>query len=269
MNVVRSFYGAELTAYRKTGADFATDADLEAEAAVLAELRAARPDDGTLGEETGASEAERSRTWLIDPLCGTRNFAAHAGGFCVNVALRDAGTVRVAAVADPASASVYWTDGEVAVQRIDGADAPIQPSSRSRIIELNADGPSDRIGPDLISDQLFRSWMSPRVSASTIVLPWVASGRRAAYVSDGALVDDVHFAAGIALCVAAGCVVTDLSGGPVGTGQGLAISADEVTHRPGDHVVVSDQVGLLLRLLEGSGQRRRQVTGDGGLLGDD
>jgi hypothetical protein len=44
---------------------------------------------------------------------------------------------------------------------------------------------------------------------------------------------------------------------------------DQVTDRPGDDVVVPLEVGLLLRLLVGTGQRRRQITGDGGLLGDD
>jgi myo-inositol-1(or 4)-monophosphatase len=59
----------------------------------------------------------------------------------------------------------------------------------------------------------------------------VAAGRRAAYVSDGVLVDSVHFAAGIALCQAAGCVVTDLAGQPLPTGRGLIAAADEPTHR--------------------------------------
>jgi myo-inositol-1(or 4)-monophosphatase len=42
-------------------------------------------------------------------------------------------------------------------------------------------------------------------------------------------VDNVHFAAGIAVCRTAGCVVTDLRGGPVGEGPGLLVAADEVT----------------------------------------
>ena len=44
---------------------------------------------------------------------------------------------------------------------------------------------------------------------------------------------------------------------------------DEVADRPRDHVVVAHQVGLVLRLREGSGQRAGEVAGDGRLLGDD
>jgi hypothetical protein len=45
-------------------------------------------------------------------------------------------------------------------------------------------------------------------------LAWVAAGRRAAYVTEGDLRDSVHFAAGIALCQAAGCIVAGLHGPP-------------------------------------------------------
>jgi myo-inositol-1(or 4)-monophosphatase len=87
------------------------------------------------------------------------------------------------------------------------------------------------IGEELGSDEHVRSWMSPRVSASTLVLGWVAAGQRAAYASDGDLRHSVHFAAGIALCRAVGCVVSDLSGGDLSTGDGLLIAADQDTWR--------------------------------------
>jgi hypothetical protein len=40
----------------------------------------------------------------------------------------------------------------------------------------------------------------------------------------------------------------------------------EVADRPGDHVLVAHQVGLVLRLRERSGQRAREVAGHRGLL---
>ena len=66
--------------------------------------------------------------------------------------------------------------------------------------------------------------------STTLAVAWVAAERRAAYVSDGTFVDNVHFAAGIGLCRAAGCVVTDLRGGTLETGRGLIASADPDTH---------------------------------------
>jgi len=49
--VVRSKFGTSLTRVEKGPADFATDADLEAEQAIRDILRAARPDDAIVGEE--------------------------------------------------------------------------------------------------------------------------------------------------------------------------------------------------------------------------
>lgn len=58
----------------------------------------------------------------------------------------------------------------------------------------------------------------------------MAAGRRAAYITDGHLAGSVHFTAGIGLCRAAGCVVTDLAGGPLHSGRGLIAAADKATH---------------------------------------
>jgi myo-inositol-1(or 4)-monophosphatase len=44
--------------------------------------------------------------------------------------------------------------------------------------------------------------------------------------------DNVHFAAPIAVCRAAGCVVTAFDGTPPESGaRGLVVAADEKTHR--------------------------------------
>lgn len=73
--VLEKWYGSPVGRHRKTGNDFATDADIEAEVAVREIVHTARPNDGFVGEELGAS-APADRTWLVDPLCGTLNFAA-------------------------------------------------------------------------------------------------------------------------------------------------------------------------------------------------
>ena len=71
----------------------------------------------------------------------------------------------------------------------------------------------------------------PALISSTLGVAWVAAGRRAAYLTDGSFRDNVHFAAGIAICQAAGCVITDLAGDPLHTGRGLVVSADWTTQR--------------------------------------
>jgi len=88
--IVRARFGTSLDRFEKAPMDFATDADVDAEEQILDVLRAARPADAYQGEELGASGNNSScRTWLIDPLCGTLNFAAQTPMMAVNVALRN------------------------------------------------------------------------------------------------------------------------------------------------------------------------------------
>ena len=64
-----------------------------------------------------------------------------------------------------------------------------------------------------------------------MALTWVATGQRAAYITDGDMRESVHFAAGLALCEAAGCTVTDLRGHGWGRGAtGLIAAADAEIH---------------------------------------
>ncbi|SCF13132.1 myo-inositol-1(or 4)-monophosphatase [Micromonospora viridifaciens] len=235
--VVRARYGTSLARVDKSGGDFATAADIEAEQAILDVIRAARPDDAVLGEEsgrTGADDAER--TWLVDPLCGTLNYAARMPLVAVNVALRAAAGATVAASADPFAGEVFWTDGGPAQVRRDGVDERLTPSAETRLVDVNLDPPFPN-GPAfqavrLLAHPEFGARFRPRVVSTTLAVAWVAAGRRAAYVTDGQLRDSVHFAAGIALCRAAGCVVTGIDGQPLHTGRGgLLVAADHDTHR--------------------------------------
>lgn len=212
--VVRAAYGGGFTVQPKSGSDFATDADLASERAILKVIAAARPDDGRIGEETGEAGGSGSRRWLVDPLCGTLNFAVQTPLVAVNVALVDESGTLACVSADPIADELFWSDGQGAQRRHRGSDRPLRPSAESRLVEVNCDGPpgGQFVGPQLLADPAFRAAFGFRVVSTTLAVAWVAAGRRAAYVSDGLFVDNVHFAAGIALCRSAGCVVTDLAG---------------------------------------------------------
>jgi myo-inositol-1(or 4)-monophosphatase len=240
--VVRLRYGTDVARHAKVGTDFATDADLESEEVIRAVLTRHCPDDAQLGEEGGASgAADAPRRWLVDPLCGTMNFAATVPLVAVNVALAAAGRIVAAAVAEPLSGEVYWSDQHRAAARCDGKDARLTPTGRSLLVDLNVDGQllQRRLTIELMARTEFRQRFQPRVASSSIALAWVAAGRHAAYVTEGAgdLTESVHFAAGIGLCQAAGCEVTDLDGVPLGSTDGssrggLIAAADAETHRP-------------------------------------
>ncbi|WP_061295083.1 inositol monophosphatase family protein [Herbidospora cretacea] len=222
--VVRSLYGKPLARYDKTSVDFATAADIEAEQAILDVIREHRPGDAFLGEESGLTGSS-DRTWMVDPLCGTLNFAAQTPLIAVNVALRENGRDVAAAAADPISGEVFWTDGVHAQV----GDQPLTPSPDSKLVDFNLDPPYGDL-LSVIAAKGFSDRFSPRVMSTSLACFWVAAGRRVAYLSDGDKRESVHFAAALAVCRTAGCVVTDLKGGPFETGEGLFVAADPETH---------------------------------------
>jgi myo-inositol-1(or 4)-monophosphatase len=233
--VLRQFRVARKQVEKEAG-DFATTADVEAEQAMLAILRRERPGDGVIGEESGSSGGSDSgRTWLLDPLCGTLNYFAGMRVVAVNAALSAPEGLIAAAVADPFSGEVFWTDGESAYVRSEGRDLLARPSSDSRLVDLNLDPPFPNApvfrAVVLAADPGFTSLFRPRVVSSSLGLTWVATGQRAAYMTDGEIRDSVDFAAGIALCEVAGCSVSNLWGGSWAEPEGgLIAAADRQTH---------------------------------------
>ncbi|HET6987959.1 MAG TPA: inositol monophosphatase [Kribbella sp.] len=225
--VVRDKFGGALERYAKSSTDFATEADLESERAIMSVIQAACPDDAVIGEEYGAS-GQAERTWLVDPLCGTLNFAAQNPLFSVNVALQSpAGDV--AAVAQPLTGEVFWTDGTTVFIRRDGVDSPAVPSATtSRLVDIDIDGPPY---VQLLTDQELRAAFSLRVFSTTLALAWVAVGRQAGYLTDGSLRDNVHYTAGTILCQAAGATITDFHGNSLHTAPGLIAAATPETHQ--------------------------------------
>jgi myo-inositol-1(or 4)-monophosphatase len=203
---------------------------------MLALLHRERPADAILGEESGRSGASSGlRTWLIDPLCGTLNYAVRMRVVAVNVALRSGGKFVAAAVADPFNHEMFWTDGISVFVRADGQDTPLAPSGSSKLVDLNFDPPFPNApafkAVTLAADAEFAARFRPRVVSTSVALTWVATGQRAAYITDGDVRDSVHFAAGLAICEAAGCTVTDLRGRAWGSGAtGLVAAADAETH---------------------------------------
>lgn len=137
--------------------------------------------------------------------------------------------------------------GPVAGRRPVGEEQ-LTPTADTRLVDANLDPPFPGAptfrAVDLLAHPRFVERFRPRVVSTTLALAWVAAGRRAAYVTDrGDLSGSVHFAAGIALCRAAGCVVTGVDGAPVGpAGRGLVVAADAGTH------------GLLMSLIRDRGR---------------
>ncbi|GAA3029673.1 inositol monophosphatase family protein [Microbacterium dextranolyticum] len=78
--------GVQIAATKSALADIVTDADREVENLIRERLAAARPDDGFLGEESGAERGTSDVTWVVDPIDGTVNYAYGIPHYAVSIA---------------------------------------------------------------------------------------------------------------------------------------------------------------------------------------
>ena len=80
--------------------DLVTEADGEAEAAVIGIISRAFPSHAILSEEGGGVEQPSEHRWIIDPLDGTTNFAHGYPHFCVSIGYERRGRVELGVILD-------------------------------------------------------------------------------------------------------------------------------------------------------------------------
>src|SRR5258705_6081105 len=93
---------------RKWPANFVPMADKRAEELLYADLTKSRPGYGFIGEEGGTREgADKSHTWIVDPLDGTTNFLHGIPQFAISIGLQREGTIIAGVIYNPANDELY------------------------------------------------------------------------------------------------------------------------------------------------------------------
>jgi myo-inositol-1(or 4)-monophosphatase len=193
--------------------DLVSQADRRAEAAILEVLRARRPSDAVLAEESESLRGTSGITWAVDPIDGTTSYLYGRPDWAVSVAaIDDTGHVLAAVVEEPAQGRVTeaacgggtWCDGE----RL----GPLRQRDLGRaLVELNLGRPEQKASFPSVVERLVPAVRDIRRGGSAAAaLAAVAGGR-----ADIAWVPGLQpwdCAAGILLVVEAGGLVGDLDG---------------------------------------------------------
>jgi fructose-1,6-bisphosphatase/inositol monophosphatase family enzyme len=216
----------------KSPKDVVTEVDHLSEAMILAAIREAFPDDGILAEESGAHHAAgpaakrgtgivaktaaaralaSGRTWIIDPLDGTINYANGIPYFCVSIGLVVEGRPAVGVVCDPMRGETFWAtaDGPAMLGgRVIRASA--KPLLSDYVVSL-------ALGGRAVSTRARAVRKAVRASRNTgsaaLALVYVANGRFDAFLQSGGMSAWDVAAAGL-IAERGGAVVTDANGGP-------------------------------------------------------
>jgi myo-inositol-1(or 4)-monophosphatase len=192
--------------------DLVTATDVLVEQELQAFLGERVRDAQFVGEEGGQSLPAGGRFWLVDPICGTENYAAGLPLYATNIALVEGREVSLAVAADGANGDIYVGErGRGAFRVRQGQQMPLTVSAKSRAINLDPAPWPTSFGTRLTMAVLAAGDWDVRVLSSSIALPYLAAGylAAAAYTSSGV---PVHFAAGLLLAEEAGATVTDGAG---------------------------------------------------------
>ena len=235
--VVMALYATDFEVQGKADASPVTLADQQAEAVILAGLRALTPQIPIVAEEAMAAGdapvlTAGGRFWLVDPLDGTREFVARNGEFTINIALIDNGRPVLGVVLAPAVPGPAGMPGGCLYAGIVGQGAWAEDVAGRRAIRCRTAPPegltvlASRSHGDEVALQAFlsRHLAGHRVAqlataGSSLKLCLLAAGQADLYPRLGRTME-WDIAAGHAVLAAAGgsvCRVDD--GGPLVYGK--------------------------------------------------
>ncbi|WP_435054270.1 histidinol-phosphatase [Nonomuraea angiospora] len=108
---MRRFKAVDLKVDTKPDLTPVSDADRTVEEAIRGTLRRARPRDAVVGEEFGKT-GWGARSWIIDPIDGTKNYVRGVPVWATLIALMEYGRVVVGLVSAPALGRRWWAATE-------------------------------------------------------------------------------------------------------------------------------------------------------------
>ena len=218
-----------------------TEVDHLSEELILGAIREAFPGDGILAEESGAHQgtgkhahveageggadadggrrrrrgrSPQGRTWIVDPLDGTVNYANGIPFFCVSIGLVVDGRPAAGAVHDPMRGETFsavadgdaWLAGSRGIAAIRASE---KETLNDWVVHL-------ALGGRAVATRARATRKAIRVSrtmgSSALGLAYVANGRFDAFVQSGGMSAWDVAAAGL-IAERAGAIVTDTAGG--------------------------------------------------------
>ena len=199
---------------KSTPTDVVTEADRACEQLLVDGIRAARPDDGILGEEGASSDGTTGVTWVVDPIDGTVNYLYGLPQWAVSIGVEVGGQALVGVVFDPGKDEL-WT-----AVRGQGASLNGRALRCSAVQELS----QTLVATGFSYDARRRSVQARnlerlitdvrdlrRLGAASLDLCSVAAGRVDAYYEQGLHPWDMS--AGLLVAAEAGARTGDLRGG--------------------------------------------------------
>ncbi len=201
----------------KKHSEIVTEADEASNKAIIRALRKATPEFGVLTEESPSIQGPKNIFWVVDPLDGTTNYAAHLPLWGISIALVKNGEITLGAISLPTMKERYfalknsgaWVENGVKKKRIHVSDK----TKIKDALGLFCYGylPEEKTrGVKHVPALTMHSRSTRRLGAAVFEAVWVATGR-----AEYSILHGIHD-----WDVAAGTLLVREAGGQVMTPQG-------------------------------------------------
>lgn len=209
-------YYTKVQAQKKTDGSLITQADIEVQNAIQAQLSEHFPDYGFFSEELPEHQLNsffshnHSGYWCLDPIDGTSNFASGLPFFSISLALIVNGETQLGLVYDPVRDECFTAIKEQGA-KLNGIDiirayAPQTLDECLAIIDFKR--LPEALACKLISQPPYRSQRS--FGSVALDWCWLAMGRGHLYLHGKQMLWD--YAAGLLIAQESGCVATSMTG---------------------------------------------------------
>ena len=212
--------------WEKTPGSPVCEVDLEVDAFLHGRLSALLPEAGWLSEETADNRDRLSRRylWVVDPIDGTRDYIRGREGWCVSIALVEAGRLLHGVLSAPARGELWRAEA--------GGGATLNGAA------VRAGERTDLAGARVPTDALPKADrdLAPVEKPNSIALRMaMVAANRADLVATLRWGNEWDIAAAALIATEAGAAVTDALGRPLAFNNAEARLFGIITSAPGIH----------------------------------
>lgn len=206
--LLRENYESSLDVDEMHSHDIKLALDVESQKLIEKRILERFPDHAIYGEEGIAGDQSSDTQWIVDPIDGTVNFFFGIPHFCVSIAMRQGGELKIGAIYDPMMDEMFAVDYEGPATR---NGKPITPSDRGELSEavvtigFSKTKESIDAGLERYRAIAFRVRKTRMMGSAALALAYIACGRLDAYIEEMISVWDI----------AAGQLMVERGGGSV------------------------------------------------------
>lgn len=206
--LLRANYESDLTVDEMQAHDIKLELDVKTQELITKSILERFPDHAIYGEEGVDGDQSSDSHWIVDPIDGTVNYFYGIPFFCVSIALRRSGDLKLGAIYDPMRDEMFAVDFE-GPATLNGK--PIKPSNRSKLSEsvvtvgFSKDKETIDAGLARYRKFAYQVRKTRMMGSAAMAMAYIACGRLDAYIEQTISLWDI----------AAGVVLIERGGGSI------------------------------------------------------